>query len=76
MDLHFGFSESAIEFMTAIQAPVGKGDGLAVAALEALQASMVFERQRLTNVTHVLAKAQAGSKELQATRTTTGKVRY
>jgi len=64
LHLSFGFFGPAIEFMTTIQAPVGKGDGLAVATLEALKAPMVFERQRLTYVSHMLAKTQAGSKEL------------
>lgn len=77
VDLRFlGFTPRTIELVATIQAPVGKGDGLAVAALEALQASLVvLEGQALADVSHVLAEAQARAEQLQAAATASEEAR-
>lgn len=58
--LRFGFPRPALELVAAVEAPVGKRNGLAVATLKALQATIVSQGQRLADVAHMLAQSQPG----------------
>lgn len=65
-------SQSALEFVTSIDAPMCKADVAAVTALVALQPS-IAQRQRLADVAHVLTQSKSSAKKSQAAKTLDGK---